>query len=121
MSEPTTHAVNLPVSFFACDRKPTKGRKPMQCCIRARTNRDRKQHGGQRISAKQFPHGWGALSAAVPYTNRASKEEVMAGKDGSVDAVYKVVEVIGTSAKSWEDAARNAVETAAKTLRDLRI
>ena len=45
----------------------------------------------------------------------------MAGKDGSVDAVYKVVEVIGTSAKSWEDAARNAVETAAKTLRDLRI
>jgi len=37
------------------------------------------------------------------------------------DAVYKLVEVIGTSTKSWEDAARNAVETAAKTLRDLRI
>jgi flavin-binding protein dodecin len=39
----------------------------------------------------------------------------------SGDAVYKIVEVIGTSTKSWEDAARVAVETAAKSLRDLRI
>lgn len=39
----------------------------------------------------------------------------------SADAVYKVVEVIGTSAKSWEDAASSAVATAAKTLRDLRV
>jgi flavin-binding protein dodecin len=45
----------------------------------------------------------------------------MAGKAGSADSVYKVVELIGTSTKSWEDAARNAVETAAGTLRDLRI
>jgi len=37
------------------------------------------------------------------------------------ESVYKVVEVIGTSTKSWEDAGRNAVETAAHTLRDLRI
>ncbi|HZJ71157.1 MAG TPA: dodecin family protein [Planctomycetota bacterium] len=37
------------------------------------------------------------------------------------DSVYKVVEVIGTSDKSWEDAAVNAVETAAENLRDLRI
>ena len=36
-------------------------------------------------------------------------------------AVYRVTEVIGTSANSWEDAARNAVKTAAGTLRDLRI
>ena len=39
----------------------------------------------------------------------------------AADTVYKVVEVIGTSTKSWEDAAMNAVETAASTLRDLRI
>ena len=39
----------------------------------------------------------------------------------SGEAVYKIVEVIGTSPKSWEDAARVAVETAAKSLRDLRI
>jgi dodecin len=37
------------------------------------------------------------------------------------DSVYKVVELVGTSTKSWEDAARNAVETAAETLRDLRV
>jgi flavin-binding protein dodecin len=39
----------------------------------------------------------------------------------STDSVYRVTEVIGTSAQSWEDAARNAVQTAAGTLRDLRI
>jgi flavin-binding protein dodecin len=37
------------------------------------------------------------------------------------DAVYRVTEVIGVSEESWEAAARNAVETAAKTVRDLRI
>jgi flavin-binding protein dodecin len=35
--------------------------------------------------------------------------------------VYRVTEIIGTSPDSWEAAAKNAVETAAKTLRDLRI
>jgi flavin-binding protein dodecin len=35
--------------------------------------------------------------------------------------VYRITEIIGTSTKSWEDAAKNAVETAAQTLRDLRI
>lgn len=37
------------------------------------------------------------------------------------DSVYKIITLVGTSTKSWEDAAREAVETAAKTLRDLRI
>ena len=45
----------------------------------------------------------------------------MATKSGAVDSVYKVVEVIGTSTKSWEAAAKVAVETAAGSLRDLRI
>ena len=39
----------------------------------------------------------------------------------TVDSVYKVVDVVGTSTKSWEDAAINAVETAARSLRDVRI
>ena len=39
----------------------------------------------------------------------------------SDNAVYRVTEVIGTSSSSWEDAARSAVKTAAKSLRDLRI
>ena len=38
-----------------------------------------------------------------------------------VESVYKVIELVGTSSESWENAARNAVETAAKSLRDLRI
>ena len=37
------------------------------------------------------------------------------------DSVYRVTELIGTSSQSWESAARIAVETAAKTLRDLRV
>jgi flavin-binding protein dodecin len=37
------------------------------------------------------------------------------------DSVYRVTELIGTSTQSWESAARTAVETAAKSLRDLRV
>lgn len=37
------------------------------------------------------------------------------------DSVYKVVELVGSSSESWEKAAALAVETAAKSLRDLRI
>jgi flavin-binding protein dodecin len=37
------------------------------------------------------------------------------------DSVYRVTEVIGTSTESWEAAARNAVATAAGTVRDLRV
>ena len=37
------------------------------------------------------------------------------------DSVYRVTEVIGVSSDSWEAAARKAVETAAKTVRDLRV
>ncbi|HEX6320655.1 MAG TPA: dodecin family protein [Burkholderiales bacterium] len=43
----------------------------------------------------------------------------MAKQGGS--GVYRVTEVIGSSTSSWEDAARQAVETASSTLRDLRI
>lgn len=46
----------------------------------------------------------------------------MAKKSSKGDTgVYRVTQVIGVSTQSWEDAARNAVETAAKTLRDLRV
>ena len=37
------------------------------------------------------------------------------------ESVYRVTEVIGASSESWEAAARTAVETAAKTVRDLRV
>jgi flavin-binding protein dodecin len=38
-----------------------------------------------------------------------------------VESVYKVIELVGTSSESWEKAAAKAVETASKTLKDLRI
>jgi dodecin len=37
------------------------------------------------------------------------------------ESIYKVIEVIGSSSKSWADAGKNAVETASKRLRDLRV
>ena len=37
------------------------------------------------------------------------------------DSVYKIIELVGTSEVSWEEAAKNAVETASKSLVDLRI
>ena len=36
-------------------------------------------------------------------------------------SVYKVIEIVGTSESSWDDAARTAIETAAGSLRDLRV
>jgi dodecin len=45
----------------------------------------------------------------------------MAKKKAAAESVYKVIELVGTSDKSWEDAARHAVELAGKSLRDLRI
>jgi dodecin len=45
----------------------------------------------------------------------------MATKDKSTESVYRVTEVIGTSTQSWENAAKAAVQTAAGTLRDLRL
>ena len=37
------------------------------------------------------------------------------------DSIYKVIELVGTSKDSWEQAAKNAVDTASKTLKNLRI
>ncbi len=45
----------------------------------------------------------------------------MTKKAKTTDPIYRVTELIGTSPTSWEDAVRNAVETAARTLRDLRV
>jgi len=42
-------------------------------------------------------------------------------KKNADNGVYRVTEIIGTSTVSWEAAAKNAVETAAKSLRDLRV
>jgi flavin-binding protein dodecin len=56
------------------------------------------------------------MSLAGVSTNIQKKEGCM--MSGSI---YKIIEVVGTSKNSWEEAAKNAVETASKTLEDLRI
>ena len=37
------------------------------------------------------------------------------------NSTYKIIELGGTSSSSWEDAAKNSIETASKTLKDLRV
>jgi flavin-binding protein dodecin len=49
-----------------------------------------------------------------------AKETIMAKKNRA-DGVYRVIDAIGTSKTSWEDAAKQAIDTASKSLRDLRI
>ena len=45
----------------------------------------------------------------------------MAKASRSRDSVYRITELIGTSPNSWEEAATNAIKTAMKTLRDIRV
>jgi flavin-binding protein dodecin len=37
------------------------------------------------------------------------------------ESLYKIIELVGSSEKSWEDAVKNAINTASKTLRDMRV
>jgi dodecin len=51
-----------------------------------------------------------------------TKESRIHGKGGvAMESIYKIIEVVGTSKISWAEAAKNAVETAGKSLEDLRI
>ncbi len=45
----------------------------------------------------------------------------MAKKEKDDGSLYKVIELVGTSRVSWADAAKNAVKSASKTLRDVRV
>jgi hypothetical protein len=45
----------------------------------------------------------------------------MAKKGSKGNAVYKIIEIVGTSTTSWADAGANAVKTAARSIRDLRV
>jgi hypothetical protein len=65
------------------------------------------------------PAARGEAGAAPMASNNAAEERIMARGKG--ESVYRVTEIIGSSPTSWEDAAKRAVETAAKTLRDLRV
>jgi flavin-binding protein dodecin len=70
------------------------------------------------VAAEPAYHGGVPGSEGTPGSPRGGN--TMA-KKASSDGVYRVTDVIGTSKVSWEDAAKNAVTVASKTLRDLRI
>ena len=60
-------------------------------------------------------------AAADRLFNPQKVKENTVSKSASTSSVYRVTELIGTSESSWEDAVKQAVETASKTLRDLRV
>ena len=51
----------------------------------------------------------------------AKKKDKKGNGGGGDNAVYKVIEIVGTSTQSWSEAARTAIETASRSLRDLRV
>ncbi len=68
----------------------------------------------QRIYYQQ-PTAAGIQTIIALMSQHTGKEEKM------TDSIYKVIQLVGSSSTSWEDAAKNAVEKAGQTLRDLRV
>jgi flavin-binding protein dodecin len=60
----------------------------------------------------------GGFHGEAAEADRSSRETT---PDEQTDSVYRIVDVVGVSETSWEEAGRNAVETAAGSLRDLRV
>jgi flavin-binding protein dodecin len=71
--------------------------------------------------ALPVPNFWDAAPALqIPGLRRKTLLHLK-GEINMADSVYKVIELVGTSTESWEKAASNAVNRAAKSLRDLRV
>jgi flavin-binding protein dodecin len=69
-----------------------------------------------------FGVGWGVISDREDGGHsRQCRRSKINGETSMPQSVYKVIEVIGTSPKSWEEAAKIAVELAGEHLRDLRV
>ena len=51
----------------------------------------------------------------------SNESKIRLERGGAMDSIYKIIDVVGTSKTSWEEAAKNAVETAGKSLEDLRV
>src|SRR5205085_4377477 len=66
---------------------------------------------------------WSRRHPCATDFRRADSRRAPGGRGGGLTAmsVYKVIEIIGTSSQSWEDAALSAVKTARESLRDLRV
>ena len=76
--------------------------------------REEKNEGCKKIKLKN------AKLTVVRVFDKINKNKVF-NRRRKMGSVYKIVEIVGTSEKSWEDAARVAVETASKSIKELRI
>jgi flavin-binding protein dodecin len=94
-------------------RRVTRAGDEVQDIRRGR--RPQETHPAELAGAQRAPSGDDARRVRSARRGPQRREEAVA------DSIYRVTEVIGTSTDSWEDAARHAVETAARTLRDLRV
>lgn len=65
-----------------------------------------------RMIATRHPSKWQVAPATLNQEEAEMKEK---------DSVYRIIEMVGTSTKSWEEAAKNAVELASKTVKDTRV
>jgi flavin-binding protein dodecin len=65
-----------------------------------------------RVIATRHPSKWQVTPATLNLKEAEMKEK---------DSVYRIIEMVGTSSKSWEEAAKNAVELASKTVKDTRV
>ena len=65
-----------------------------------------------RMIATRHPSKWQVTPATLNQEEAEMKEK---------DSVYRIIEMVGTSTKSWEEAAKNAVELASKTVKDTRV
>src|SRR3954452_2340927 len=104
--------------------RPSPGRPPLRRTpARSATAHPAPRTGDCRRSMPRSAEASPAQSAARAQGKPARVAGVrhLRGRARMADSVYRVTEVIGTSSEGWAEAAANAVEVAAKSVRDLRI
>jgi hypothetical protein len=73
--------------------------------------------GGRSWSRQRVDKAREAMGCCL----RSRGDATTRGEEIMAESVYKIIELVGSSEKSWEEAARNAVETASKSLDDIRV
>jgi flavin-binding protein dodecin len=71
--------------------------------------------------AFRFPSGLHARLAFTAGSSRFTQVRQSRKEDAMSESVYKIIDLVGSSPTSWEEAAKNAVDMASKSLRDLRV
>src|SRR5258708_2927950 len=104
-------------------RRRGPGRPPGQGPRARRSTRRHLRRGRRRgfRSPNSLAKVWRIFGARDPADHPPHPHGGVMAKKGKENAVYKVIEIVGTSTQSWADAAKNACNVAGKSLRDLRV